>query len=56
MLSQRTRPRAYHHIDPMLGPGSFRMVVDTIEGTTAGAVERMPTHPCRVPEVVLLGA
>lgn len=44
MLGQRLRPRGYHHMGRMLGPERLRKALDTLKGSIAGAVARMPTH------------
>jgi len=44
MLGQRLRPRGYHHMGRMLGPERLRKALDTLKGSIAGAVSRMPTH------------
>jgi tryptophan 7-halogenase len=44
MLGQRLRPRGYHHMGRMLGPERLRKALETLKGSIAGAVARMPTH------------
>jgi tryptophan 7-halogenase len=44
MLGQRLLPRGYHHMGRMLGPERLRKALDTLKGSIAGAVTRMPTH------------
>ena len=44
MLGQRLAPRGYHHMGRMLGPERLRKALDTLKGSIAGAVDRMPTH------------
>ena len=44
MLGQRLRPRGYHHLGRMLGPGRLRTALETLKGGISGAVEHMPTH------------
>ena len=44
MLGQRLRPRGYHHMGRMLGPERLRNALDTLKGSIAGAVAKMPTH------------
>jgi tryptophan 7-halogenase len=44
MLGQRLQPRGYHHMGRMLGPERLRKALDTLQGSIAGAVARMPTH------------
>jgi tryptophan 7-halogenase len=44
MLGQRLRPRGYHHMGRMLGPERLRKALDTLKGSIAGAVAKMPTH------------
>jgi tryptophan halogenase len=44
MLGQRLRPRSYHHMGRMLGPERLRNALDTLRGSIAGAVAKMPTH------------
>jgi len=44
MLGQRLRPRGYHHMGRMLGPERLRKALDTLQGSIAGAVAKMPTH------------
>ena len=44
MIGQRLRPRGYHHMGRMLGPERLKRALDTLAGSIAGAVEKMPTH------------
>jgi tryptophan halogenase len=44
MLGQRVRPRGYHHMGRMLGPERLRKALETLKGSIAGAVSRMPSH------------
>jgi tryptophan halogenase len=44
MLGQRLRPRGYHHMGRMLGTERLRKALDTLKGSIAGAVAKMPTH------------
>ena len=44
MLGQRLRPRGYHHMGRMLGPERLRKALDTLKGSIAGAVAKMPAH------------
>lgn len=44
MLGQGLRPRGYHHMGRMLGPERLRHALDTLKGSIAGAVAKMPTH------------
>ena len=44
MLGQRLKPRGYHHMGRMLGPERLRTALDTLKGSIAGAVAKMPTH------------
>jgi tryptophan 7-halogenase len=44
MLGQRVEPRAFHHVGRMLGPERLRRALDSLKGSIAGAVAKMPTH------------
>lgn len=44
MLGQRLYPRGYHHMGRMLGPERLRKALDTLQGSIAGAVARLPSH------------
>ncbi len=58
MLGQRLMPRGYHHMGRMLGPERLRKALESLQGSIAGAVAKMPTHReflrayCPAPEIL----
>jgi tryptophan halogenase len=58
MIGKRLMPRAYHHMGRMRGPERLRRALESLQGSIAGAVAKMPTRReflracCPAPEIL----